>query len=403
MLREKRRLLLLVRTGLTLAIGYLMVFSSGAGGLPTLELAFVLLYVGSNAIIATLPARVLAMAKFDVGLILIDTAAISFALYVTPHIGSEVFVFYFVIILLASTADRLMISYLAPLVTGGAYLAFAFLRYGLDGMLRPSVLLCLPFFLLTGVFYGFFVERTRRGRALALAARQRAEARTEFLSLVTHDLKQPLWVAQESTALLYEKLGPEPSELRTLAAQVLVNLRRMEALALNFLDFSRIESRGVQVFPRQASLNRVLEDLLDSYRPAFDLKKVRAQLELSPALPAAWIDPQQLERGLANLLDNAVKFTPEGGLMTCRTAADNGWVSVTIADSGPGINPERAATLFTPFQTGTDAAGRRSSGLGLHIAWAIVDALGGEITIEPHQGRGAWFHVRLLAAPPPQR
>jgi signal transduction histidine kinase len=399
-LLEKRRLLLLVRTGLSLALGYMLIFSAATAAPPQL-IVFVILYLASNIIIALVPRRVLARASFDFGLILVDTAAISFALLLIPDTNTDVFVFYFIIILLASISDRMMLSLLAPIVTSGAYLAFLFTRNGMAEVLQPAVLLRLPFFLLTGTFYGFFVDRVRRGQLAVAAAKQRAQARTELLSLITHDLKQPLWVATQSGALLYDQLTREKQDrtsTRELAAQVMVNLRRMESLTLNFLDLSRMESRGLQMTPCRAPLNRLVEDLLDAYRPALDLKNIRVELELAPALPAAWIDPIQAERGISNLLDNAIKFTPTGGTVTCRTAAQGNWLTLTIGDSGPGIKPDREATLFARFQDGAAAGGRQSTGLGLHIARAIAEALGGALSLDRSAPQGAWFCLRLPAA-----
>lgn len=397
-LNEKRRLLLLVRTGLTLAIGYLLIFSEASATPPVALLVFVIAYLASNILVAMLPIRVLAKAGFDVGLILADTAAISFALLLIPDANTDVFVFYFTIILLASISDRMVLSLLAPIVTSGAYLAFLLARYGLHDVLQPAILLRLPFFLLTGTFYGFFVDRVRRGQAAATAVRQRAQARTELLSMITHDLKQPLWVATQSAALLYDRLDQAGASARELAAQVTASLKRMESLTLNFLDMGRLESRGLRATPRRMPLNRVVEDLVDAYRPILSLRGLRVALELAPALPPAWIDPQHAERCLGNLLDNAIKYTPPGGTVTCRTATDGDWLTVTIGDSGPGISAERRATLFDRYQDGIDTAGRRSTGLGLHIAHALVELLGGDITLDGTETQGAWFRIRLPAA-----
>ena len=164
-LLEKRRLLVLLRTGLTLAISYLLIFSAASPVPPPLLLIFVVGYLASNIIIAVMPTRILAKAGFDVGLILTDTAAISFALLLIPDANTDVFIFYFTIILLASISDRLMLSLLAPIVTSGAYLAFLLARHDIHDVLQPAILLRLPFFLLTGTFYGFFVDRVRRGQA----------------------------------------------------------------------------------------------------------------------------------------------------------------------------------------------------------------------------------------------
>ncbi|MFN8640935.1 MAG: HAMP domain-containing sensor histidine kinase [Candidatus Binatia bacterium] len=397
-LREKRRLLVLVRTGLTLAIGYLLIFSSPDAAPPPRLIAFVVLYLASNVGVALLPARILARAGFDVGLILTDTAAISFALSLIPDANTDVFVFYFTIILLASITDRTLLSLLSPVITSGAYLAFLLARHGLQEILQPSILLRLPFFLLTGTFYGFFVDRVRRGQIAVAAAKQRAAARTELLATITHDLKQPLWVATESAAMLYDRLAREGSGGRELAAQVMVSLRRMEALTLNFLDLGKHEARGLCALPQRLSLARLVDDLLDGAAPACELKGVHLDRTPAPALPLAWIDPMQTERCLGNLLDNAIKFTPAGGTVTVRVGRAGDALTVSIGDTGPGISPEREATLFDSFQAGRDANGRRSTGLGLHIADALARAMGGSIHLDRGYPAGAWFVVRLPIA-----
>lgn len=396
---EKRRLLLLVRTGLTLAIGYLLIFSTKSPVLPAPHLLFVLAYLASNLIVAAVPARILASAWFDVALVLADTAAISFALYLMPQANTDVFVFYFVIVLLASMSDRVAITVLAPVITSLAYFAFLVARHGLSEVMEPEILLRLPFFLIAGAFYGFFVDRVRREQIASAEARQREQARTEFLSLITHDLKQPLWVAQHSATRLYDRLDDE--EARTLAAQVIVGLRQMEALAANFLDFGRIESRAVRVFPQKALINQILGDLVASYRPAFELKGLRVEVSFDPDLPVTRADAAQLQRAVANLIDNAVKFTPQGGSIFVETEIRDGAIEIFVGDTGPGISAERSTELFARFQNGRSTEGRRSTGLGLYIAHAIIAAHGGEIALVPRRTAGCWFRIRLPVAAVP--
>lgn len=396
---EKRRLLILVRTGLTLAIGYLLVFSAGSpAAAPPSVLAFVIAYIASNIVIALMPAGFIGRAAFDLGVVLFDTAAISGALLLMPDSGTDVLVFYFTVILLASISDRLILSLLAPVLAGGAYLMFLLARHPVDEVMQPNVLLRLPFFLLTGAFYGFFVERVRRAQAAVSMAGQRVRARTDLLAMITHDLKQPLWIAGQSAALLYEQLDPADRGSRALAAEVLLNLKRMESLTLNFLDLSKIEARGLSSTPRRVSLNRIVEDLVATYRPAADLRGLQVSLEMDPALPEAWVDPMQTERCLANLLDNAIKFTPAGGTITLGTVGEGEWNIVIIGDSGPGIGPAQREAIFAPFQAGSGTGGRHSTGLGLHIARALVISLGGGITLDTAQPRGAWFRIQLPAA-----
>jgi signal transduction histidine kinase len=169
----------------------------------------------------------------------------------------------------------------------------------------------------------------------------------------------------------------------------------MEALSLNFLELGRIQTRGVHIVPNSASLNEVVTDTIDAYRPILELRGLRARLELDPSIPAGWLDAPQLQRALANLVDNAIKFTPAGGEILCRTALEDDWLVVTIHDSGPGVPKDRTATLFSRFDSGKDVHGRRSTGLGLYISRAIVVAHGGEIALDDTVDQGACFRIRL--------
>ena len=398
-LPDKRRLLLLVRTALTVGIGYLLVFGAPGAGVPMVNGIFAVAYVASNLVIAWLPAAVVETAAFDVGIVLADTLITSGALFLMPEDRADVFLFYFVIVLLASVSGRFALNLLAPVLATVGYVAFLLVHHPLRELLEPAVLLRIPFFLLAGAFYAFFADRARRGEEAAIAARQRERAKVEYLSLITHDLKQPLWVAQQSAALLYERLGEDGDpDLRTLAAQVSTSLRRMEALTMNFLELARIESRGVRVHPERVSLNRLVRDVFDTFRPAFDLRKLHPRLRLADGLPPVLLDPVQFERCLANLLDNAIKFTPPEGEIVCETHATPTGVEVVLGDSGPGIRPEEVERLFRPFEPGDEVRGRKSTGLGLYIARAIVRAHGGEIALDPNRGPGAWLVIRLPRA-----
>lgn len=402
-LRQKRRLLLIVRLGLSLGVAYLLLFSPGWERAPSFNLAFSTAYLLSNVAMVLLPLRFFKVTAFHAGLMLIDTAAISAALYVLPQTGADVYIFYFAIILLAATSDRIVISFLAPVLVSVAYIAYLVARYDFSALTQPALLLRIPFFLLTGAFYGFFVDRTRRGQAEARAATEREKARTEYLSLVTHDLKQPLWVAQQCAGLLYEKLGRRAPDERPLIAQVMVNIRRMESLTLNFLEFARLEAGSVKVVQRAASINQVIADMFDTARPAFELKRLTVHLDLDRNVPLAWVDPLQIERALTNLLDNAIKYTPEEGVIFAQTLVEDGHVTIRMGDSGPGIAAEKVPTLFGRFSSGADTSQRKSTGLGLYIAHAIMCAHDGDLAYDSARQPGAWFVAHLPIATAEQK
>jgi signal transduction histidine kinase len=402
-LKQKRRLLLIVRLGLSLGVAYLLLFSQGLANAQSFNLTLSAAYLLSNVVIALLPLRLFKSTAFHTAMLLVDTAAISAALFVLPQTGADVYIFYFAIILLAATSDRIIISLLAPVFVSVAYVVYLVARYDVSALTQPALLLRIPFFLLTGAFYGFFVDRTRRGQAIARQATEREKARTEFLSLVTHDLKQPLWVAQQCAGLLYEKLGRRAPDERPLIAQVMVNIRRMESLTLNFLEFARLEGGSVKVVQRAASINQVIADMFDTARPAFELKRLTVRLDLDRNVPLAWMDPLQIERVLTNLLDNAIKYTPEEGLIFAQTSVENGRVTIRMGDSGPGIAADAVPGLFSRFQSGTDTDQRKSTGLGLYIAHAIMLAHDGDLAYDTERQPGAWFVARLPIATAEQK
>jgi K+-sensing histidine kinase KdpD len=183
----------------------------------------------------------------------------------------------------------------------------------------------------------------------------------------------------------------------------MVNIRRMESLTLNFLEFARLEAGSVKVVQRAASINQVIGDMFDTARPAFELKRLTIRLDLDRNVPLAWMDPLQIERVLTNLLDNAIKYTPEDGVIFAQTSVENGRVTIRMGDSGPGIAAEKVADLFSRFQSGADTDQRKSTGLGLYIAHAIMRAHDGELAYDTERQPGAWFVARLPFATAEQK
>ncbi len=115
------------------------------------------------------------------------------------------------------------------------------------------------------------------------------------------------------------------------------------------------------------------------------------------------LDPLLVEQVLINLLDNAIKYTPEGSPIEISASVEDGAVRVTVADRGPGFAPGEEARIFEKFYRGQDAGTRSGAGLGLAIARGIVEAHGGRITAEPRPGGGALFRFTLpLAAEAPE-
>jgi signal transduction histidine kinase len=190
---------------------------------------------------------------------------------------------------------------------------------------------------------------------------------------------------------------------RTWEADVLLRLRSstltVSSLVANYLDFSKIEKGRLELTTRPLALNHILRQIKEQYEAEARRRRVTLYLQLQEDLSTIHGDPLALERVFANLLQNALKFTPEAGQVTVRSAQDDGEVIAAIADSGPGIAPEELPLLFEKYRRTEEGKKREGTGLGLFIVKSLVEAHGGRVEVESTVGVGSCFRVFLPTAP----
>jgi len=254
---------------------------------------------------------------------------------------------------------------------------------------------------------------TRAFNAMREQVRQSQQIQRDFLAGVSHDLKTPLTVIQGYAAALADGVATdEPpssagqeSALRRAAVGIQREADRMARLIAALLELARLETGLTPFHPQPidptALARRALADLASQAAEA----GVRLEDALPASLPVVDADPGQLERVLANLLENAVRYTPAGPSTALRTGAavtvsggrGQAGVAIWVEDAGPGIPEEALPRVFDRFYQADPAraAGRRGSGLGLAIAREIVLRHGGAITAENRPPRGARFTVTL--------
>jgi two-component system sensor histidine kinase BaeS len=126
-------------------------------------------------------------------------------------------------------------------------------------------------------------------------------------------------------------------------------------------------------------------------------------VEAPPGLPDALADPDRLRQILSNLIRNAVRYTPEGGIIVLSAAQESGWIVIAVADTGAGIAPEHLPHIFDRFYRVDQARTRElgGAGLGLAIVKEFVELMGGHVTVESQLGEGSCFRVYLPIAGPP--
>ncbi len=216
-----------------------------------------------------------------------------------------------------------------------------------------------------------------------------------FVADAAHELNTPLTALRNSLDLALEE--EDRAKQAALIKDGRSQVRRLEELAHGLLDLSRLESGEQQRERRPVDLVRLVLKTSEQYASQAEEAGLAFTLDI-PAKddggPVVQGDEAQLQRALGNLLDNAIKFTPEGGTVSLGVAAGDGWVNLWVEDSGIGIPEKDLPLLFNRFHRGRNAAGYPGSGLGLAIVRAIVLHHGGEVSAE-NTGRGARVVVRL--------
>lgn len=219
--------------------------------------------------------------------------------------------------------------------------------------------------------------------------------REQILSVVSHDLRNPL-----TTISLTVQLIPESSEdERTEAVEtVLTTTRRMERLIQDLLDVTRIDQGGgLSIRDEIVDVGAVADEVAGSFRTIADSKEIRLEGSIESSLPPIRGDGDRLAQALGNLLGNAFKFTPPGGLVRLAVEKQAGAVRFEVSDTGTGISDEELPHLFEPFWQAKDTA-HMGAGLGLKITRAIVEAHGGTMKVENNAEGGATFSFEIPAA-----
>jgi two-component system phosphate regulon sensor histidine kinase PhoR len=246
-----------------------------------------------------------------------------------------------------------------------------------------------------------------RGAVLVLhdttELRRLERLRQEFVANVSHELKTPLSVIKVCVETLLDGALDDLQHRGHFLEQVASQSNRLHALILDLLSLARLES-GEELFDFQpVVIEEVVQACLERHRPRAETK--RQTLEVVPpegaASITAWADEEAVEQILDNLLDNAVKYTPEGGRLSVRWRAEGEQVILEVSDTGIGIPETDLPRIFERFYRVDKARSREmgGTGLGLSIVKHLTQALRGSVRADSRPGRGTTFIVSLPRAP----
>jgi len=232
--------------------------------------------------------------------------------------------------------------------------------------------------------------------------RRLERVRRDFVANVSHELRTPIATIQSSAETLLMDgmdVGPIGVEfVETIHRQS----GRMGQIVEDLLTLSRLEAAGEELAMQNVEILVVAQDVLERFRPVAQKNGVSLEIEVPEDLPPVQAEPRALQQILANLVENGLKYTPEGGQVIIRATRRDSDVVITVEDNGIGISPEHVHRVFERFYRVDTGRSREvgGTGLGLAIAKHLVRRLGGDIVLESQPQKGSKFKFWLPAHEP---
>ncbi|MEM7306387.1 MAG: ATP-binding protein [Planctomycetota bacterium] len=261
---------------------------------------------------------------------------------------------------------------------------------------------------------GALVQGTRaRGRAVVVLhdltdMRHLEQVRTDFVANVTHEMRSPLSSILGYAETLADDRDAVSSEGRDHVERIVRNARRLDDIIRDLIELSRLE-HATAPEAEPTNVEELVRGAVEAIQDRADEKRIDVRIEVADLPPRLQVDPGLLHQALSNLLDNAVKYTPEGGRVRVSGATREGGpgdaaqLTLAVEDSGPGIPPEHVTRIFERFYRVDTARSRAigGTGLGLAIVKHAAALHGGQVRVDSSPGDGTTFYLELPVAPTP--
>ncbi len=242
----------------------------------------------------------------------------------------------------------------------------------------------------------YAIERQSLAAQVQEARRQQLELKDQFLSHVSHELRTPLSVIYQFVTILLDGFGGDlTSEQRDYLETTLKSANQLKRMIDDLLSDARDEGGRLSIHPTDLDIADLITETIKSL--SLQSSSVDLECAIPDALPAAYADEVRIREVLINLIDNALKFTPSGGMVTVEASAiPEKMIRIDVRDSGCGIPEEGLELVFDRFhQESAGAASSRGLGLGLYICKQIINGHGGRIWVESELDRGSVFSFTL--------
>lgn len=224
--------------------------------------------------------------------------------------------------------------------------------------------------------------------------------RRDLIAWISHDLRTPLTAVQASLEAIADDVVTEPDAVKEYIHNSLGELGNLRVLIDDLFEIAQIDAGHMSLKFMEASLSDLISDTVSSLSPHVQRRKVSIHGEIQAGIPPVYMAPDKIQRVLYNLIDNAIRHTPEGGNITIGAKQSAESVQVEVHNTGEAIPPEHLPHIFEKFYRGEQARqrnsdGHRGAGLGLAIARGFIEAHQGKIQVESNDKSGTCFSFTI--------
>jgi len=230
-----------------------------------------------------------------------------------------------------------------------------------------------------------------------------ARLKSDFVANVSHDLKTPLSLIRMFAETLELNRVSDEATRREYYGVITRESERLTRLIDNVLDFSRIEGGRQRYDIAPSPIEPIVQEVVEAFRYPLAQQGFKVDVEIAPDLPEVPVDAAAIQQALANLVDNAIKYSGERRRLRIGARLAGGQVLIEVADGGVGIPPAETQRIFEKFYRigRSETQGQRGSGVGLALVKHIVEAHGGRVSVDSRVGEGSRFTLHLPAGFPP--